>query len=194
MEQPKRYTPDNIDSLKPDEIFVFGSNPAGQHNGGAARVALEKFGAIRGRGNGMQGQSYAIPTMQGGVETIKPFVDRFIEFAGKNPQLIFLVTRIGCGIAGFRDEDIAPLFREAFGLKNVVLPKSFSDIISTALRYESEMKGMVFHWVPIEFYPEDLAKAEGMEHKEKMEFFTKLRQEKRYIVKRESPEGSDTHK
>ena len=104
----KGYTPDCIRSLTPGEIFVFGSNLQGMHGGGAARVAYQCFGAIWGQGVGLQGQSYAIPTMQGGVETIKPYVDEFIGFARQHRELKFLVTRIGCGIAGFRDEDIAP--------------------------------------------------------------------------------------
>ena len=119
------YTPDAISSLKSDEIFVFGSNLHGYHGGGAARAACKKFGAIWGQGVGLQGQSYAIPTMQGGVETIKPYVDQFIEFAKEHTELFFYVTRIGCGIAGFKDSDMAPLFREAIGIKNVCLPKSF---------------------------------------------------------------------
>ena len=124
-----RYTPENITSLDRDEIFVFGSNLQGLHHGGAARVAHERFGAIMGQGVGLQGQSYAIPTMQGGVETIKPYVDEFIELAREWDQTTFLVTRIGCGIAGFTDEQIAPLFAEALKLYNVVLPKSFVDVI-----------------------------------------------------------------
>lgn len=124
-----RYTPENITSLDRDEIFVFGSNLQGLHHGGAARVAHERFGAIMGQGVGLQGQSYAIPTMQGGVETIKPYVDDFIELAREWDQTTFLVTRIGCGIAGFTDEQIAPLFAEALKLYNVVLPKSFVEII-----------------------------------------------------------------
>lgn len=108
------YTPENINQLKPNEVFVFGSNLAGHHGGGAARVALQNFGAIMGQGVGLQGQSYAIPTMQGGVDTIKPYVDEFISFAKAHPELKFYVTRIGCGIAGFRDEEIAPLFQHAF--------------------------------------------------------------------------------
>ena len=80
IERPD-FTPRFIKSLKPDEIFVFGSNLAGAHGGGAARIAVEDFGAIWGQGVGLQGQCYAIPTMQGGVETIKPYVDEFIEFA-----------------------------------------------------------------------------------------------------------------
>lgn len=125
------YTPENITSLGPDEVFVFGSNLAGIHAGGAARVALERFGAVMGQGVGMQGQSYAIPTMQGGVETIKPYVDEFITLAREWDQTTFWVTRIGCGIAGFTDEEIAPLFTEAFDLYNVRLPKSFADIIKS---------------------------------------------------------------
>jgi ADP-ribosylglycohydrolase len=120
-----KFTPYNINKLEDYEIFVFGSNLAGMHAGGAARVAQEKFGAILGQGVGLQGQCYAIPTMQGGVETIKPYVDEFILFAREHPQKLFYVTRIGCGIAGFRDEDIAPLFRDAVCLDNVCLPESF---------------------------------------------------------------------
>ena len=89
-----RFTPDNIKKLAPDEIFVFGSNLAGHHGGGAARVALDRFGAQWGVGEGIQGQSYAIPTMQGGVETIKPYVDRFLDLAYEWDQNTFLVTRI----------------------------------------------------------------------------------------------------
>ena len=118
-------TPDMITELRPDEIFVFGSNLAGMHGGGAAYAAWRKFGAIMGQGVGLQGQSYGIPTMQGGVETIKPYVDEFITFAKDHPELFFYVTRIGCGIAGFRDEEIAPLFAAAKGVSNICLPESF---------------------------------------------------------------------
>ena len=95
------YTPDRITELGENEIFVFGSNLAGAHGGGAALLAYRKFGAIWGQGVGLQGQSYGIPTMQGGVETIAPYVDEFIEFAKAHPELTFFVTKIGCGIAGF---------------------------------------------------------------------------------------------
>lgn len=118
-----------IDILEKDEIFVFGSNLAGHHMGGAARIANLKFGAEWGVGIGMTGQTYAIPTMQGGVETIKPYIDDFIEFAKVHYNLNFLVTRIGCGIAGFKDEQIAPLFKEAASVKNIFLPKEFYEII-----------------------------------------------------------------
>lgn len=127
----REYTPEYILALQPNEVFVFGSNLAGCHGGGAARVAMNKFGAVWGQGVGLQGQSYAIPTMQGGVETIKPYVDDFITFAKEHPQLKFYVTRIGCGIAGFRDEEIAPLFQDAVGEENIILPKSFADIITS---------------------------------------------------------------
>lgn len=121
----RRYTPDRISELKENEIFVFGSNLEGSHDGGAAKLAYNRFGAVWGLGTGIQGRSYAIPTMQGGVETIRPFVAAFIQFAKQNTTLTFLVTRIGCGIAGFRDEEIAPLFEDALDLENVILPKEF---------------------------------------------------------------------
>ena len=111
--------------LNAQEIFVFGSNLQGMHGGGAARVAVSKFGAIMGQGVGIQGQSYAIPTMQGGVETIQPYVDEFIEFAKAHSEYKFLVTRIGCGIAGFTDSEVAPLFKEALTVENIYLPDSF---------------------------------------------------------------------
>ncbi len=123
------FTPENITRLAPDEVFVFGSNLAGYHAGGAAHVAKERFGAIEGQGVGLQGQSYAIPTMQGGVETIRPYVDEFLDFAQECDQTTFLVTRIGCGIAGFTDEEIAPLFRRALTMYNVRLPESFVRVL-----------------------------------------------------------------
>ena len=120
--QQKRTTPEFITELQPNEIFVFGSNLKGMHGGGAAYIAYRKFGAIMGQGVGLQGQSYGIPTMQGGVETIRPYVDEFIQFAKEHPTLTFLVTRIGCGIAGFTDEEISPLFEKAHDVENIVLP------------------------------------------------------------------------
>ena len=125
----RRITPNYIAALKPNEIFVFGSNLQGIHAGGAAHTAHMKFGAVMGNGDGIQGQSYAIPTMQGGVETIKPYVDKFIAFAEGHPELNFLVTRIGCGIAGFTPEEIAPLFSKAVSMDNVWLPDDFLRIL-----------------------------------------------------------------
>jgi hypothetical protein len=124
-EQNNRIIPNIITELKENEIFVFGRNLAERHNGGAALVAFKKFGAIRGQGTGLQGRSYAIPTMHGGIAEIKPYVDDFIAFAKIHTEYTFLVTRIGCGIAGFSDTEIAPLFNECEQLVNVYLPESF---------------------------------------------------------------------
>ncbi|MBQ7710978.1 MAG: hypothetical protein IJT39_04025 [Bacteroidales bacterium] len=123
------FTPERISELKDNEIFVFGSNLAGSHGGGAAWLAYERFGAVWGQGVGLQGQSYGIPTMQGGVETIRPYVDEFIAFAAEHTEYLFLVTRIGCGIAGFTPQEMAPLFAKAIDMENVLLPKAFVDII-----------------------------------------------------------------
>ena len=125
----REYTPERITELKPNEIFVFGSNLAGSHGGGAARLAYNRFGAIWGQGVGLQGQSYAIPTMQGGVETIEPYVEQFIVFAFRHREYRFLVTRIGCGIAGFTPYEIAPLFLKVIDLPNVILPKDFVEVM-----------------------------------------------------------------
>lgn len=127
----KRISPKWIDKLKENEIFVFGSNLDGLHGGGAAAVA-RKWGAIWGQGVGLQGQTYAIPTMQGGVETIKPYVDEFLSFAKSKPNLKFLVTEIGCGIAGFTVEQIAPLFNKAIdeNIDNIFLSESFYKILT----------------------------------------------------------------
>lgn len=124
-----RVTPSWIDDLQENQVFVFGSNLAGMHGGGAARIARLRFGAVMGNGVGMQGRSYAIPTMQGGTETIRPYVNDFIAYAKEHPELTFLVTPIGCGIAGFEPEDIAPLFEEASNVENIWLPKSFWEVL-----------------------------------------------------------------
>ena len=121
----QRVTSNHIERLQPNEIFVFGSNLSGHHGGGDALLAMNKWGAIWGQGVGLQGQTYGIPTMQGGVETIRPYVDEFIQFANKHPEMTFLVTEIGCGIAGFLPEEIAPLFNEAILVGNIYLPERF---------------------------------------------------------------------
>ena len=125
-----QYTPDNITVLNPGEIFVFGSNLAGHHGGGAAHFAHRHFGAVWGVGEGLRGQSYAIPTMFADAADIKPYVDKFLEFAAANSDFTFLVTPIGCGIAGWRPSDIAPFFRKALNMPNVLLPKVFVEILS----------------------------------------------------------------
>ena len=127
------YTPDYIDSLLPKQIFVFGSNVLGYHTGGASGTARKKFGAVWGQPEGLQGQSYAIPVDFGKNvrkdAEVKASVDRFIAFAKDHTDLFFFVTRVGCGIAGYHDEEMAPYFKAAMELKNVCLPKSFVDTL-----------------------------------------------------------------
>lgn len=125
-----RITSNRITELQPNEIFVFGSNLEGAHGGGAAYLAWKKWGAIWGQGTGLQGQTYGIPTMHGGPENIQPYVDRFIVFAEEHPEYVFLVTEIGCGIAGFTPQEIAPLFRMAVNVPNIYLPQRFWDVLN----------------------------------------------------------------
>lgn len=125
---PDRITPSQINVLADDEIFVFGSNFEGKHIGGAARAAKEKFGAVWGIGEGLQGKSYAIPTMEG-LDNLAPAVKRFTSFAIQHKELKFYVTAIGCGIAGYQPEQIAPMFLEAAYHGNVYLPVSFWKVI-----------------------------------------------------------------
>lgn len=181
----RRFTPENIIHIEDNEVFVFGSNLAGSHGGGAARLAYNRFGAVWGQGVGLQGQSYAIPTMHGGVDAIKPYVDEFISFTKLHPELIFLVTKIGCGIAGFKDEEIAPLFEAAIDVENIILPKSFVCVISTAERYAAEMSTMKFKAVRIKFFREDEEKLKSMTGEEKNMFMQKIREEHRYTVIRD---------
>ena len=129
----REFTPDRITELKQNEIFVFGSNLAGAHGGGAARLAYNRFGAVWGQGVGLQGRSYAIPTMLDGVETIKPYVDGFIMFAKQHPEHKFLVTKIGCGIAGFKVGEIAPLFQAAIEVENIILPQTFVEVLCSVV-------------------------------------------------------------
>lgn len=128
MKKPNISSP-NITELKDNEIFVFGSNSKGYHSAGAAKLAYSKFGAIWGDGSGLQGKSYAIQTMEG-LERIKFHVETFIQFAKSRRETIFLVTEIGCGIAGYTPEDIAPLFKKALGIDNIHLPESFVKLLS----------------------------------------------------------------
>lgn len=125
---PTNVTPSQVNVLTDGEIFVFGSNFHGAHMGGAARVAKEKYGAVWGIGEGLQGKSYAIPTMEG-LENLAPAVQRFTSFARQHKELKFFVTAIGCGIAGYQPEEIAPMFLDAAYLPNVYLPLSFWKII-----------------------------------------------------------------
>jgi hypothetical protein len=130
-----RIAPDVITNLYAREVFVFGSNLQGQHMGGAAKIAYERFEAKWGMEEGMSGDTYAIPTVDltskssMPIEDIKMFVDRFILFAASNPDKTFLVTAIGCGIAGYTPEQIAPMFRDCITIVNVKLPLSFWEVI-----------------------------------------------------------------
>lgn len=112
-------------------IFVFGSNTVGRHGAGAAWTARSKYGAIYGQGEGLQGKSYAIPTKDAQMRTmsldsIQGYVKRFLAFAEQHQELGFFVTRIGCGLAGLKDEDVAPLFKGAPA--NVELPYEWKEI------------------------------------------------------------------
>lgn len=129
-ESQTRVTPNHIEDLKEGQIFVFGSNVEGHHDGGAAHMAVCRFGAIEGQCEGLQGQSYAIPTMNLPIAAIARHVEEFIWFADQHPEMTFLVTRIGCGAAGYTDEQIAPLFARAYSLPNVYLPASFWKILT----------------------------------------------------------------
>jgi len=137
------FTPDYIDSLLPNQIFVFGSNSLGYHTGGASGTARKKFGAVWGQPEGLQGQSYAIPVDFGkGVRKdneVKESVSRFLTFTKEHPELFFFVTRIGCGMGGYRDEEMAQFFKGALELKNICLPKSFVDALSNGkIEYDLE--------------------------------------------------------
>ncbi len=120
----RRIASDRIAELGENEIFVFGSNIQGAHGGGAAWYAHKHFGAEWGVGDGLTGRTYALPTMEG-KDAMKAAVDRFIACARQHPELTFLVTAVGCGIAGYTPSEVAPLFREATSLENVYLPEVF---------------------------------------------------------------------
>jgi uncharacterized protein YegL len=125
-----RVTPAFVNSLKENEIFVFGSNVAGNHNGGAAGYAKNHFGAIDGQVEGLQGQSYAIPTDGVSEKELYQAICRFCDFASSRPDLTFYVTAVGCGNAGFSPYTVAPMFRDAVKLKNVKLPIEFWDFLT----------------------------------------------------------------
>lgn len=129
-----RITYEPLTELFPHEIFVFGSNLAGRHGKGAAKFAMDNFGAVYGVGFGPQGQSYALPTKDSWLdvlplEEIKAYVFVFIQYAKQNPDRIFKVTKIGCGLAGYEPEDIAPLFKLSNDVPNIHLPEEFWKIL-----------------------------------------------------------------
>ncbi len=128
----ERVAPQFISSLAPNEVFVFGSNVFGKHNGGAAYIALSRFGAVMGQAEGIQGQSYAIPSVGCTFEEIRMAVERFTEYAVLHPNKKFMLTAIGCGNAGYTPRQIAPLFCSAYGFGNVYVPASFLPYVREA--------------------------------------------------------------
>lgn len=124
-----RVTPKHITQLQAGEIFVFGSNIQGRHAGGAARQAAQSFGAVEGQGVGLQGQSYAIPTVGVTDEEMENHIREFILFARQHPEYKFWVTAIGCGIAGYPASKMARMFVTAQEVKNICLPMMFWDVI-----------------------------------------------------------------
>lgn len=124
----------HITELKDNEIFVFGSNESGRHGRGAAKTAM-KWGAKYGQAEGLHGKTYAIPTKNASItkalslNKIEIYVNTFIKFAKSRQDFIFLVTEIGCGLAGYKPKDIAPLFKDALCLNNIRLPISFIKIL-----------------------------------------------------------------
>jgi len=123
-----RVTPAHITTLKDNQIFVFGSNKQGEHNGGAAAQALKHFGAVNGQAKGPQGQSYAIISTEG-AEVIYDQVGELVSYAKQHPELTFLVTAVGCGVAGLGADEVAPMFIKAIDVENIWLPQSFWDVL-----------------------------------------------------------------
>lgn len=111
-----------IEELKSNEVFVFGSNGQGRHGAGAAKTALDKFGAVLGQPEGLQGRSYGINTMDG-IEVFKQQTQNFIVFAEEHPELTFLLTAVGTGIAGYTHYEAKALFKNL--PKNVIKPKEW---------------------------------------------------------------------
>ena len=140
----RKFTPEAIASLQENEIFVFGSNMNGNHAGGAARLAVEKFGAIEGQASGLQGQSFAIPTLDKNMQKlplskIEESIIALYDFAENHPELDFIVTKIGCGIAGFTVSEIANLFRGKFIPFNITLPMEFT-FLQGVKGFDNKMK------------------------------------------------------
>ncbi len=130
-----RITPENITTLKENEVFVFGSNLAGIHGAGAALLATKKFGAKWGQGIGFTGQCYAIPTKDKHIKTLElgqmgDYVRIFINDVLMTRGCTFLVTAIGTGLAGYTANEIAPLFEKAVNINNVYLPESFWEVLN----------------------------------------------------------------
>lgn len=131
MESPKRerVTPEKVNKVHNNEVYVFSSNLQGLHNAGTARIAFQRYGAVMGQSVGLQGKCYAIPTLPGEPGILRPYVDEFLDFARQHPELTFLVTAIGADIAGYTPQDTAPLFRKAVKMPNVNLPQEYWEVL-----------------------------------------------------------------
>lgn len=124
-----RCTPEIITSLESNEVFVFGTNPEGEHKSSAAKLAVKQFGAMMGCGEGLSGLSYAIPVHKYRRSKMVKAVTKFIDFAKANPKKNFLVLAIGCGAAGMDAAFVALMFRKAIEIENIFLPKLFIDVL-----------------------------------------------------------------
>jgi hypothetical protein len=130
----RKVTPENISSLADNEVFVFGSNKVGRHGAGAARLALDKFGAVYGQGEGLQGQSYGFVTLNKylgkvSLRTIKSQFNKLFECAKENPDKVFLVTKVGCGLAGYEEQDIVDQLPEYEDIpENIALPQEWINL------------------------------------------------------------------
>ena len=136
-----KITPTNITKLKANEVFVFGSKLNGAHIGGAAKLAIDKFGAINGKYFGLYGKSFAMPTLDEtlqkiNLKSLQCYINDFFEIAAAHPKKHFLITEIGCGIAGFTLAEIAPLFKDFLTVENCSLPQTFIDLLSPIKGYK----------------------------------------------------------
>jgi hypothetical protein len=139
MNKTIKYTPENIQSLEPNQIICFGANEAGRHGAGLAKLAKNKFGARYGVGRGLQGNSYALPTKDFEINTLPLYdieqnIKEFLDFAGENPHYEFYMTLIGCGLANYTPDQIGPLFGKFPIPSNVILPLQFTQFVKN---YES---------------------------------------------------------
>ena len=176
----REYTPERISELKPNEIIVFGSNLEGSFNDGPARLSFERFVANRDQGVGLQGQSYAIPIIQGEAASNKAYVDEFIEFALNHPECKFIVTRLDSKISRVSPYEIAPLFLKVIDLPNVILPKMYVQVI---LRFPEVATGAFHAWDPKrDFLDEYHSLTEKMIRGEH-DAFDKLRRLRRSVVR-----------
>jgi len=147
----QKFTPEHITELQENEIFVFGSNLNGNHAGGAARMAVEKFGAIEGQADGLQGQSYAIPTLDKNmkkipIEDIKKSLELLADFSMWNTEKTFYVTKIGLGIAGFTVEELKPVFDDIYFPDNIILPVEFKRRIRGIKAFNKGLKCRDFQY------------------------------------------------